>query len=90
MSRLEDHGEHYCGSTIVYDSHLDLHTCTGMHDDPAIVIEPGECTTCEEPAPGAGAPLGRPAARHRPMIEMWVFPAVLAVVAIVVVWATTR
>lgn len=46
--QLEEHGEHYCGSSIVYDPSHDVHLCTGMHDDPDIVIEPGECETCNE------------------------------------------
>ncbi|KKN39724.1 hypothetical protein LCGC14_0740380 [marine sediment metagenome] len=47
-SALEDHGEHYCGSIIIYDPHLGIHMCTGMHDDPDLVIEPGECESCIE------------------------------------------
>ena len=42
----EDHGEHYCGSRIYYDPELEIHMCTGMHDDPDIIVD--ECVVCEE------------------------------------------
>ena len=44
---LQEHGEHWCGSLIVYDPRADVHMCTGMHDDPDLVIE--DCETCKEP-----------------------------------------
>lgn len=47
-ARLQDHGEHWCGSLIVYDPRRDIHSCTGMHDDPDLIVEPGECSACEE------------------------------------------
>ncbi len=55
-ARLEDHGEHYCGSVIVYDPAADVHVCTGMHDDPDLVVEPGECEACVEREEPVGTP----------------------------------
>ena len=43
---LQDHGEHWCGSLIVYDPDRDIHMCTGPHDDPE--LQPEDCPTCEE------------------------------------------
>lgn len=48
MTAYEDHGEHWCGSQIVYDPVNDIHMCTGMHDDPDLVIEPGDCEPCND------------------------------------------
>lgn len=45
---LEEHGEHYCGSIIVFDPQTELHCCTGMCDDPDLVIEPSECAACDD------------------------------------------
>lgn len=54
--RVEDHGEHYCGSIIIYDPVTDVHTCAGMHDDLDIVVEPGECEACLDSGYHEGAP----------------------------------
>ena len=42
----QDHGEHWCGSRIVYDAEHDAHYCAGPHDDPELMLE--DCPTCEE------------------------------------------
>ncbi len=42
----EDHGEHWCGSLIVYDPRTEVHSCTGMCGETDLTID--ECTACEE------------------------------------------
>ncbi len=44
--RQTDHGEHYCGSLIMYDPDFDIHSCSGMCGEVDLIIE--ECITCEE------------------------------------------
>ncbi len=45
----QDHGEHYCGSTIVYDPRTEVHSCAGMCSETDLTID--DCTSCVEADP---------------------------------------